>query len=309
MTDPKLPSVALIAGPTASGKSALAIALAEKRNGTVINADSAQVYADLRVLTARPSDEEEARCPHRLFGHVDGAAIYSAARWAAEARAAIHEAHGEGRLPILVGGTGLYLLTLLDGIAPIPEIEPDIREEIRAMPVAEAHGHLSRLDPDAAARLQPGDTTRVARALEVVRSTGFPLAYWHSERQGGIGGEIALAATVLLPDRAWLHARTDARFEAMLEGGAIDEVRELEARTDLSENAPVRRAIGVREIADWQAGLITREEAVTRAQAATRQYAKRQYTWFRRQPPGDWGQSTETETYVLLDEIERKLFQ
>ena len=309
MTDPKLPSVALIAGPTASGKSALAIALAEKRNGTVINADSAQVYADLRVLTARPSDEEEARCPHRLFGHVDGAASYSAARWAAEARAAIHEAHGEGRLPILVGGTGLYLLTLLDGIAPIPEIEPDIREEIRAMPVAEAHGHLSRLDPDAAARLQPGDTTRVARALEVVRSTGFPLAYWHSERQGGIVGEIALAATVFLPDRAWLHARTDARFEAMLEGGAIDEVRELEARTDLSENAPVRRAIGVREIADWQAGLITREEAVTRAQAATRQYAKRQYTWFRRQPPGDWGQSTETETYALLDEIERKLFQ
>lgn len=275
----------------------------------MINADSAQVYADLRVLTARPSDEEEARCPHRLFGHVDGAALYSAARWAAEARAAIHEAHGEGRLPILVGGTGLYLLTLLDGIAPIPEIEPEIREEIRGMPVVEAHGHLSKLDPEAAARLHPSDTTRVARALEVVRSTGFPLSHWHSERQGGIGGEISLTATVLLPDRDWLTARTDARFAMMLDGGAADEVRELEARTDLSENAPVRRAIGVREIADWQAGLITREEAVARAQAATRQYAKRQYTWFRRQPPGDWGQSTETETYALLDEIERKLFQ
>src|ERR1700712_5671318 len=164
MTDTTLPSVALIAGPTASGKSALAIALAEKRRGTVINADSAQVYADLRVLTARPSDEEEARCPHRLFGHIDGGDLYSAARWAAEARAAIHESHAEGRLPILVGGTGLYLLTLLDGIAPIPDIEPEIREEIRAMPVAEAHGHLARLDPEAAARLHPSDTSRAARA-------------------------------------------------------------------------------------------------------------------------------------------------
>ncbi|MCW3848473.1 tRNA (adenosine(37)-N6)-dimethylallyltransferase MiaA [Sphingomonas sp. LB-2] len=309
MTGPNLPKVALIAGPTASGKSALAIALAEKRGGMVINADSAQVYADLRILTARPSEEEEARVPHRLFGHIDGADTYSAARWAAEARAAIHDAHAHGLLPILVGGTGLYLLTLLDGIAPIPEIEPEIREEIRAMPVADAHAHLTKLDPEAAARLHPSDTTRVARALEVIRSTGFPLAYWHAERTGGIGGEIALSAKILLPDRNWLHARTDTRFEMMLESGAVDEVRQLEARTDLSENAPVRRAIGVREIADWQAGLITRDEALARAQAATRQYAKRQYTWFRRQPPGAWERTTETETYTLLDQFERKLFQ
>jgi len=308
MASPQRPSVALIAGPTASGKSALAIALAEKRRGTVINADSAQVYADLRVLTARPSEEDEARVPHRLFGHIDGGDLYSAARWAAEARAAINEAHRDGRLPILVGGTGLYLLTLLDGIAPIPEIEPEIREEIRAMPVAEAHGHLTRLDPEAAARLHPSDTTRVGRALEVVRSTGFPLAHWHTERQGGIGGEIALAATVLLPDRAWLTARTDARFEAMLDGGAVDEVRALEARTDLGENAPVRRAIGVREIADWLAGTIDRTEAVARAQAATRQYAKRQYTWFRRQPPEQWRRTELTETNILLDDFERNLF-
>lgn len=275
----------------------------------MINADSAQVYADLRILTARPTEEEEERVPHRLFGHIDGADIYSAARWAAEARAAIHEAHRAGRLPILVGGTGLYLLTLLDGIAPIPDIEPDIREEIRAMPVADAHAHLTRLDPEAAARLHPGDTTRVARALEVVRSTGFPLSHWHSERTGGIGSEVALAATVLLPDRAWLHRRTDTRFEMMLESGAIDEVRELEARTDLSPNAPVRRAIGVREIAEWQAGHIGREEAVERAQAATRQYAKRQYTWFRRQPPESWHQTGEIEKIALLDQFERKLFQ
>jgi len=308
MTGPNLPKVALIAGPTASGKSALAIALAEKRGGMVINADSAQVYADLRILTARPSEEEEARAPHRLFGHIDGADLYSAARWAAEARAAIHEALGLGLLPILTGGTGLYLLTLLDGIAPIPDIEPEIRDEIRAMPVAEAHAHLTRLDPEAAARLHPSDTTRVGRALEVIRSTGFPLAYWHSERTGGIGGEIALSATILLPDRAWLHARTDMRFEAMLDGGAIDEVRELEARTDLAVNAPVRRAIGVREIADWQAGTITREEASKRAQAATRQYAKRQYTWFRRQPPEAWHRTEETETNTLLGQFERNLF-
>ena len=309
MTGKTLPKVALIAGPTASGKSALAIALAEKRGGMVINADSAQVYADLRILTARPSEEEEARVPHRLFGHIDGADAYSAARWAAEARAAIHEAHEDGLLPILVGGTGLYLLTLLDGIAPIPDIEPEIREEIRAMAVADAHAELTRLDPEAAARLHPSDTTRVGRALEVIRSTGFPLAYWHTERTGGIGGEVSLGATILLPDRAWLHARTDRRFEAMLDGGAVDEVRELEARTDLAVNAPVRRAIGVREIAEWQAGRISREEAAARAQAATRQYAKRQYTWFRRQPPGAWARTAETETYTLLDEFERKLFQ
>ncbi len=283
--------------------------MAEKHRGTVINADSAQVYADLRILTARPSDADEARVPHRLFGHIDGGDLYSAARWAAEARAAIHEAHAEGRLPILVGGTGLYLLTLLDGIAPIPEIEPEIREEIRAMPVAAAHGHLARLDPEAAARLHPSDTSRVARALEVVRSTGFPLAYWHTERQGGIGNEVTLAATVLLPDRAWLTARTDARFEAMLDGGAVDEVRALEGRTDLGENAPVRRAIGVREIAEWLAGTIDRKEAVSRAQAATRQYAKRQYTWFRRQPPEAWSRTEQTETNTLLDEFERKLSQ
>ena len=313
MTDttlpPNLPRVALIAGPTASGKSALAITLAQKHGGMVINADSAQVYADLRILTARPSEEEEALVPHRLFGHIDGADAYSAARWATEARAAIHEAHAHGMLPILVGGTGLYLLTLLDGIAPIPDIEPDIREEIRAMAVADAHAQLAALDPEAAGRLHPSDTTRVGRALEVIRSTGFPLSYWHSERTGGIGGEVSVFATVLLPDRTWLHDRTDRRFEMMLDSGAVEEVRELEARTDLTENAPVRRAIGVREIADWQAGRITREEAATRAQAATRQYAKRQYTWFRRQPPDTWHRTHETETNILLNQIETKLFQ
>jgi len=307
MGTPDLPKVALIAGPTASGKSALAMALAEARGGTVINADSAQVYADLRILTARPTVEEESRVPHRLFGHIDGADDYSAARWAAEARAAIHEAHAHGRLPILVGGTGMYLRTLLDGIAPVPEIDAQVRAEVRALPVAQAHAALSDADPQAAARLGPADTNRVARALEVVRATGRTLADWQSERLGGIGGEIALTAMILLPDRTWLTARTDQRFETMLNTGAVEEVRALHARTDLAENAPVRRAIGVREIAGWLAGEIEREEVVTLAQGATRQYAKRQYTWFRRQPPDDWHRAEQTETNELLDLFETKL--
>jgi tRNA dimethylallyltransferase len=308
MASPDRPKLALIAGPTASGKSALAIALAERHRGVVINADSAQVYADLRILTARPTSEDEARVPHRLFGHVDGADIYSAARWAAEARAEIAAAHARGLLPILVGGTGLYLLTLLEGIAPVPEIEPEIREEVRAMPVAEAHAELARLDAEGAARFLPSDTTRVARALEVVRSTGMPIAHWQTERQGGIGDSVTLAATILLPDRAWLTARTDARFAAMLDGGAVEEVAALAARSDIPAFAPVRRAIGVAEIEAWRTGEIDRHEAERRAQAATRQYAKRQYTWFRRQPPEAWRRTSETETIALLDEIERILF-
>jgi tRNA dimethylallyltransferase len=212
MGSPDLPTVALIAGPTASGKSALALALAEKHRGTVINADSMQVYADLRILTARPTQEEEARVPHRLFGHVDGADSYSAARWAIEARAAIAEAHQQGRLPILVGGTGLYLRTLIEGIAPVPEIDPAVRSAVRALPVAEAHAQLAAADPEAAARLDATDTTRVARALEVVRATGKPLAHWQKQRVGGIAAEIHLAPLVLLPDRDWLGQRIDTRF-------------------------------------------------------------------------------------------------
>lgn len=309
MTDPKLQKVALIAGPTASGKSALAIALAERAHGVVINADSAQVYADLRVLSARPSAEEEAMVPHRLFGHVDGADDYSAPRWAAEARAAIAEAHGEGRLPVLVGGTGMYLRTLLDGIAPVPAIDPEVRGHIRAMQVADAHAELSIADPEAAQRLHPSDTTRVARALEVVRSTGKPLAHWQEERVGGIGGEIELHPLILLPDRTWLRDRCDQRFEMMLDAGAIEEVRTLRQRSDIAASAPVRRAIGVPEIADWLDGHIDRAEAVVRATAATRQYAKRQYNWFRNQSPQHWPRTDETETFVLIDQFERKLFK
>ena len=297
--------MALIAGPTASGKSALALALAEKHNGTVINADSMQVYADLRILTARPSPEEEARAPHRLFGHVDGADAYSAARWAAEARAAIHEAHEEGRLPILVGGTGLYMRTLLDGIAPVPEIDPLIRAEVRATPVADAHAQLAFLDAKSAAKLGAGDSSRVARALEVIRSTGRALHDWQSERIGGIGGEIDLGAMILLPDREWLGERIDRRF-AWMADVARGEVAALLGRTDIPHDAPLLRAIGVSELGGVLRGETDLEQAVSAGALATRQYAKRQYTWFRRQPPEAWHRRTETETNELLDYFETK---
>ncbi len=302
-----LPKVALIAGPTASGKSALAIAVAERHRGTVINADSAQVYCDLRVLSARPSAEEEARVPHRLFGHVDGGEDYSAARWAAEARAAIDTTLAEGRLPVLVGGTGLYLRTLLDGIAPVPEIDPAIRAEVRALAVAEAHADLARLDPQAAGRLRASDTTRVARALEVVRSTGRPLAEWQAAREGGIADRIDLVPLILLPERAWLVERCDRRLEAMFAGGAIEEVAALLARTDLSPDAPVRRAIGVPQIAAYLRGEIGREQALAESRLATRQYAKRQYTWFRNQPPADWRRASEMESCDFEGFFEQKL--
>jgi tRNA dimethylallyltransferase len=305
MATPDLPKVALIAGPTASGKSALALAIAQKHRGTVINADSMQVYADLRVLTARPSRAEEALVPHRLFGHVDGADAYSAARWAAEARGAIAEAHAEGRLPILVGGTGMYLRTLVEGIAPVPEIDPAIRAEVRALPVAQAHAALAQADPDAAERLNPGDTTRVARALEVVRATGTPLATWQARRVGGIAGEVTLLPLVMLPDRDWLGARIDRRFATMLDEGEA-EARALLARTDIPADAPVLRAIGVPEMRALFAGMIDREAAVAAGGLATRQYAKRQYTWFRRQPPAEWAHTPESETNNLLDIFETK---
>ncbi|WP_277981696.1 tRNA (adenosine(37)-N6)-dimethylallyltransferase MiaA [Sphingomonas phyllosphaerae] len=285
------PRVALIAGPTASGKSALAIELAERTGGVVINADASQVYRDLRLLSARPSEADEARVPHRLFGYVDGAEACSAARWAEDARAAIAAAHEERRLPVLVGGTGLYLRTLLDGIAPVPEIDAAVRAAIRSLPVAEAHAALAREDGAAAARLAPRDTARVARALEVVRSTGRPLADWQRERAGGIGAALDLSVLVLLPERERLVARCDARLETMFAAGAIDEVAELLARRDVPNDAPVRRAIGVPEIAAYLAGAITRDEALARAQLATRRYAKRQYTWFRHQPPEQWHRS------------------
>src|SRR5512139_3019354 len=201
--------VALIAGPTASGKSALALRLAERVGGAVVNADSAQVYRDLPILSAAPSPEDRARAEHLLYGVLDGAESCSAAGWAALAKSEIAKLHAEGRLPVLVGGTGLYLRTLLDGIAPIPEIDPQIRSDVRAASVAENLAALAQLDPVPAATLNPGDTTRIARALEVVRSTGRTLRSWQAQREGGIGDAIDLSSLVLTPPRPWLYERCD----------------------------------------------------------------------------------------------------
>jgi tRNA dimethylallyltransferase len=293
--DASPPPLVLIAGPTASGKSSLAIALAGRIGGTILNADSAQVYRDLRVLSARPSAADEARVPHRLFGHVDGADRYSAAEWAAAAAAEIDTVHGQGRVPILVGGSGLYLRTLLDGIAPIPEIDPQLRAAVRALPVADAHAALGREDARSAARLRPTDTTRVARALEVVRATGRSIEDWRSERVGGIAGHVALRAALLLPDRDWLYARCDARFAAMLREGAIEEVAHLLER-ELSDDQPVMRAIGVREIRMALRGETSWEEAARVGMQATRRYAKRQFTWLAHQTPGAWSHVNNAET-------------
>jgi tRNA dimethylallyltransferase len=300
------PPVALIAGPTASGKSALAVRLAQKADGIVINADASQVYSDLTALSARPTEEDMAGVPHRLFGHIDGAEACTAARWAAEARQEIATAHAAGTLPILVGGTGLYLRTLLDGIAPVPDIDPDIRAIARALPVAEAHAALTREDPIAAARLAPADTTRVARALEVVRSTGRPLADWQRDKRGGIGATIALRPMLLLPPRDWLIARCDRRFDQMVEGGAVEEVEHLLAR-HLDPDLPVMRAIGVREISTWLAGEIDREAMLERGRTSTRQYAKRQYTWFANQPPADWPRENREIDTNIIDKLATKL--
>lgn len=304
MPDPSKKTVALIAGPTASGKSALAIAIAERHDGTVINADSAQVYRDLRILSARPSPGDEARVPHVLFGHVDGAEDYSAARWANEARAEIDRAHAAGRLPILVGGTGMYLRTLLDGIAPVPEIPAALRAEVRGLPVAEAHAQLAQLDPHAANRLNATDTTRVARALEVIRATSRTLADWQSERVGGIADSIRLAPMILLPDRAWLMARCDTRFAAMIDQGALQEARNLLERPSIPPNAPIRRAIGVPELTAHLSENTPLDTAIDHAQIATRQYAKRQYTWFRNQPPTHWARTDTTEISDQINEFE-----
>ena len=304
-----LPKVALIAGPTASGKSALALAIAAAHDGVVINADSAQVYADLRILTARPSAEEEASAPHRLFGHVDAAdATYSAARWAAEATRAIDATLAEGRLPILVGGTGLYIRTLLDGIAPVPAIDPALREQIRALPVAEAHVTLALLDPPAAARLNATDTTRVARALEVVRGTGRTLADWQTERVGGIGDRLDVRALILIPDRDWLNARIDQRFAEMAETSQA-EVTALLARTDIPQDAPIRRAIGVPEIAALVRGETSETDAIAAGSLATRRYAKRQYTWLRHQPPAAWTRTDALDFPMRLQQFETILLK
>lgn len=253
----------------------------------MINADSAQVYADLAVLSARPSSVEMGGIEHRLFGTWDGAQACSAADWASAAAAEISAVHAAGAVPILVGGTGLYMRTLLDGIAPVPPIDEDVRTAVRMLPVGDAYAALSREDPERAALLAPNDSARIARALEVVRSTGRSLAAWQASKEGGLAEQVSLHAAILLPERTALYARCDQRFARMVERGAIEEVSALLARK-LDPALPVMRAIGVPELAAFVRGQVDLNEARARGSQATRNYAKRQYTWFRHQPPANW---------------------
>ena len=281
--------VILIAGPTASGKSALALELAASLGGVIVNADSMQVYRDLRIITARPSPAEEAQAPHRLYGHVDAAENYSTGRWCADAAAALAAARQEGRVAILVGGTGLYFKALTRGLAAVPPIPPEIRGAVRARleseGIAALHAELAQRDPVAAARLMPNDRARVTRALEVVLATGRSLLAWHEE---GLPASLdpADAAKVFLDvEREQLAGRIDRRFDAMMAAGALDEVRALAART-LNPSLPAMKAHGVPWLIRHLKGEVSLADAAEHAKLETRQYTKRQATWFRNQLGG-----------------------
>jgi tRNA dimethylallyltransferase len=281
-----LSKAVLIAGPTASGKSALALELAQKTGGVVINTDSMQVYRDLRIITARPTVEEEALVPHRLYGHVDAAVNCSA--WVADAAKVLAEARPEMRLPIFIGGSGLYFKALTRGLSAVPPIPAEIREAIRARlerdGVEALHAELARCDPVSAERLKPRDRTRIARALEVVEATGRALPDWHREGLPPLLPRSEFSAVFLAPERDQLYARIDARFGAMLAAGALEEVAALAARK-LDPLLPAMKAHGVPALIRHLGGEITREQAAEIGRADTRHYAKRQFTWFRHQLP------------------------
>ena len=278
----------LIAGPTASGKSALALALAQETGGVVINANSMQVYRDLRIITARPTPEEEAQVPHRLYGHVDAAVNFSAGSWVADAAYVLEEARAQKTLPIFVGGSGLYFKALTRGLSAVPPIPPAIREGVRARlerdGIEALHAELGRRDPASAERLKPRDRSRIARALEVVEATGRSLTDWHRDGLPPLLPPGTFNALFLAPDRDALYARIDARFDAMLQAGALEEVAALAARR-LDPLLPAMKAHGVPALIRHLAGEITLEEAATIGRADTRHYAKRQFTWFRHQLP------------------------
>jgi len=280
--------IILIAGPTASGKSALALALAEKHGGVVVNADSMQVYRDLHIITARPAPEEERRAPHRLYGHVDAAENYSVGRWCEDAAAALAAATREARAAVIVGGTGLYFNALTRGLAAVPPIPQQIRDTVRARlatdGVAALHAELETRDPAAAARLMPGDRARVTRALEVVLATGRSLLAWHEEGEPASLDTSRAAKIFLMPDHDELLRRIDARFDAMIAAGVLEEVRALAAR-ELDPSLPAMKAHGVPWLIRHLNGEITLAEAAEHAKLETRQYTKRQATWFRNQLP------------------------
>jgi tRNA dimethylallyltransferase len=305
--------IVVIGGPTAGGKSALALAVARAFDGVVINADSLQVYRELAVLTARPGAAELAQAPHRLYGVLPAAAACSAGRWRALARAEIDAAAATGRLPVLVGGTGLYLRALSHGLAPVPAIPAELRaaaaDRLARLGPAAFHAELARRDPVMAGRLRPGDRQRLLRAWEVVEATGRSLADWQRAPRNAPDG-LAIAAFVVAPPRAALHAACDGRFVRMLAAGALDEARAI-AALDLDPGLPAMKALGLRELQRHLRGELTLAAAAAAAQAATRRYAKRQLTWFRHQmPEAHWlgadasiaqdSQRIETESFTII---------
>jgi len=298
----------LIAGPTASGKSALALAVAERLGGVVVNTDSMQVYRDLAIITARPSSAEMARVPHLLYGHVDAAENYSVGSYLRDAAGALESARVQGRIPIFAGGSGLYFKALTTGLAAIPPIPPEIRAVVRlrleTSGPAALHAELSRRDPVAAAHLRPNDRTRIARALEVVEATGRSITDWQRVGMPPLLDAAHTAKLFLAPDRAVLYRRIDARFDTMLSAGALDEVRALAAR-HLDPLLPAMKAHGVPWLIRHLAGEISLAAAVAEAKKDTRHYAKRQFTWFRHQL-ADWPRvDPATACEVLMREIGR----
>ena len=292
----------LIAGPTASGKSALALTLAGQFNGTIVNADSMQVYRDLRIITARPAPDEETRAPHKLYGHVDAAENYSTGRWIKDIAAALHDIRAAGRLPILVGGTGLYFTALTKGLAAVPPIPPDIREDVRGRlareGVAPLRAELEQLDPKTAARLRVNDRSRISRALEVVKATGRSITDWHKHGMPPVLDSGKTAKVFLAADRTELVNRIEERFDMMLAAGALDEVRALAARK-LDPTLPAMKAHGVPWLIRHLNGEITLDQAAAGGKMDTRRYAKRQVTWFRNQL-ADWPMLPPDEALAML---------
>ncbi|GGA97700.1 tRNA dimethylallyltransferase [Brucella endophytica] len=281
----------LIAGPTASGKSALALRLAREEGGFIVNADSMQVYDVLDGLTARPQAEDLAAAPHFLYGHVPPSEAYSTGQWFDDVEAVLQRPELRGRVPVFVGGTGLYFRALLGGLSQMPDVPEEVRERWRARLIGEGgpalHDVLKGMDPMAAHILRPSDGQRIVRALEVMEASGRSIYDWQKQRGRALVDETAARKLVILPDRAWLAERIARRFDAMMAASAVEEVEAL-LRLKLSEQLPAMKAIGVREIGAAISGEITLEEASERAKAATRQYAKRQMTWFRNQLDASW---------------------
>jgi tRNA dimethylallyltransferase len=296
-------SAVLIAGPTASGKSALALRLAEKLGGTIVNADSMQVYRDLRIITARPTPEEEARVPHRLYGHVDAAVNYSTGQWLRDVGEVLAELARDGRTAILVGGTGLYFKTLTKGLAAVPPIPADIRSALRGRLDSEGvrplYDELRMRDPQSANRLMPNDRSRISRALEVVLATGRSLSDWHREGLPPLVDPARAAKVFITCERKELVRRIETRFAAMLEAGALEEVRALAARK-LDPSLPAMKAHGVPWLIRHLNGEITMDEAAEGSIMDTRRYAKRQLTWFRNQMK-DWPWAAEEEAEKALE--------